>query len=59
MIPGAGQILGADSIPTLTIIFSRVMCVTTGADVSSVSSIEQSAMYFGRGKGRDYGPNCD
>jgi len=29
------QILGEDSIPTLTATFSRVMCVSTGADVSS------------------------
>jgi len=33
------------------------MRVSTGADVSSTSSIEQSAMYSGRGRGRgrDFG----
>ena len=36
------------------------MRVSTGADVSSTSSIEQSAMYSGRGKdrGRDFGGGC-
>ena len=38
-----GQILGGDSIPTLIAAFSRVMRVSTGADVSSTSSIDQSA----------------
>ena len=35
-----GQILGGDSIPTLTAIFSRVMRVSTGADVFSAPSNE-------------------
>ena len=51
------QLLGGDSILTLTITFSRVMRVSTGVDVISASSIDQSAMYFGRGigRGRDFG----
>jgi len=32
--------------------FSRVMWISTGVDGSSAPSIEQSAMIFGRGKGR-------
>ena len=47
--------LGGDSIPTLTATFSRVMHVSTGADVSSASSIDQSVMYSGRGRGRSRG----
>jgi len=47
-----GQILGGDSIPTLTATFSRVMQVSTGANVSSASSMDLSAMYSGRGRGR-------
>ena len=51
------QILRGDSIPTLTATFSRVMRVSTGADISSAPSIEQSAMISGRGigRGRDFG----
>jgi len=52
-----GQILGGDSILTLTATFSRVMRVSTRADVFSAPSIEQSAMVsgHGRGRGRDFG----
>jgi len=50
-----GQILEGDSIPTLTVTFSRVMRISIGADVSSTPSIEQSAMVSGRGRGR----GCD
>ena len=49
------QILGGDSISTLTATLSIVMHVSTGADVSSASSIDQSAMYSGRGRGRGHG----
>jgi len=52
-----GQILGGDSIFTLIATFSRVLRVSTGADVSSASSIDQSAMYSGRGRG--CGCGCD
>jgi len=38
------QILGGDSIHTLTATFSRVMRVSTGSDVSSAPSIEQPVM---------------
>ena len=48
-----GQILGGDNILTLTVTFSRVMRVSTGAAVSSAPSIEQSAMVSGCGCGRD------
>jgi len=48
-----GQILG-DKIPTLTAT-SRVMRVSTGSEVSSAPSIEQSVMIFGRGRGRAHG----
>jgi len=44
------QILGGDSILTLTVTFSRVMWVSTGSDVSSAPFIEQSAMISGRGR---------
>ena len=54
-----GHILRGDSIPTLTITFSRVMCVSTGANVSSASSIDQSFMYSRRGRGRDHGRGQD
>jgi len=47
-----GQILGGDSIPTLTATFSRVMRVSIGADVSSAHFIEQSVMVSGRGRDR-------
>ena len=46
------QILGEDSIPTLTPTFSRVMRVSTETDVSSAPSIEQSTMVSGRDRGR-------
>ena len=51
-----GQTLGGDSIPILTATFSRVMRVSTEADISSAPSIEQTAMIFGRGRsrGRDH-----
>jgi len=41
----------------LTFTFSRVMRLSTGADVSSAPSIEQSAMVSRRGRshGRDFG----
>jgi len=54
-----GQILGGDSIITLTVNFSRVMRISTRADVSYAPSIEQSVMIFGRGRGRDCGRGCD
>jgi len=44
----------------LTVTFSRVMRVSTGSEVSSAPSIEQSAMILGRsrvhgrGRGRDF-----
>ena len=47
-----GQILGGDSMPTLTTTFSRVMRVSSGADVSSASSSEHPAMISGRDRGR-------
>jgi len=51
-----GQILGGDSILMLTATFSRVMRVSTGSDVSSALSIEQSVMIsrHGRGRARDF-----
>ena len=49
------QILGGDSIHTLTATFSRVMRVSTRSDVSSAPSIEQSVMIFGRGIGHGHG----
>ena len=50
-----GQILRGHSIPFLTVTFSKVMHVSTGADMSPAPSIEQSAMIFerDRGRGRD------
>jgi len=51
------QILGEDNIPTLTATFSRVMCVSTDTDVSHASSIDQSAMYYGRSRG--HGRGCE
>ena len=60
-----GQILGGDNIHMLIAIFSKVMRVSTRADVSSASSIEQSAMYSrrgrggGRGRGREFGGGHD
>ena len=49
-----GQIFG-EYIPTLTVTFSRVLRVSTGADVSLAPSIEQSATVSecGRGCGCD------
>ena len=47
-----GQILGGDNISTLTFTFSRIMRVSTGADVTTAPSIEQSVMASGRGRGR-------
>ena len=49
-----GQILRGDDILTLTVTFSRVMCVSTVADVSPALSVEQSAMIFRRGRGHDH-----
>ena len=49
------QILGGDNIPTLTVNFSRVMRVTTGADVSPAPSVEQFTMVSRRGRGRSRG----
>jgi len=46
-----GQIL-RDNIPTLTATFSRFMRVSTGADIPSTPSIEQSAIVSGHGRGR-------
>jgi len=46
------QILGRDNIPTLTVTFFRVGCVSTGAAVTTAPSIEQSAMASTREKGR-------
>jgi len=54
-----GQILGGDSIPMLTATFSRVMRVSIRADVSCVSSIDQSVMYSRRGRGRVRGCGHD
>ena len=52
-----GQILGGDIIFTLTVTFYRVMRVSTGADISSAPTIEQSVKVSGRGRGqgRDFG----
>ena len=50
-----GQTLGGDSIFLLTVIFSRVMRVFTGADIFSAPSIKLSAMISGCGKGRGRG----
>jgi len=47
-----GQILRGDSILTLTVTFSKVMCVFTEADVSPAPFIEQSNMISGRGRDR-------
>jgi len=54
-----GQILGGDSILTLTAIFSRVTHVSTGADVSSTLSIDESTIYSIRGRGRGRGHDHD
>jgi len=50
-----GQILGGDSVPTLTTTFSRVMRASTKTNVFSAPFIEQSAIVFGRGRDRDFG----
>jgi len=50
-----GQIPRGGSILTLTATFSRVMRVSTGADVFSASSIDQSDMYSGRGRAFGHG----
>ena len=55
------QILRGDSILTLTITFSKVMCDSTGADVPHAPSIKQTVMVprrgrgCRRGRGRDFG----
>jgi len=54
-----GQILGGDSILTLTVTFSRVMRVSTGADIFSAHSIEQFVMVSGRDHGRGCGRDRD
>jgi len=54
-----GQILGGESIPTLTATFSRIMCVSTGLDVSHAPSVKQSFMIFRRGRGRGLDCNHD
>jgi len=47
--------MGGDNIPTLTATFSRVMHVSTGANVTTAPSIEQSIMTSGRGRGHGRG----
>ncbi|XP_020261846.1 uncharacterized protein LOC109837879 [Asparagus officinalis] len=58
-----GQILGGDTIPSLTATFSRVMQVSTGvsSDTSAPSppSVDQSAMFSSRGRGRGRGRGRD
>jgi len=60
-----GQILGGDSIPSLTVTFFRVMRIPTGADVSPAPFIEQPVIvsgrgrYRGRGSDRDFGGEYD
>ena len=51
-----GQILGENSILILTASLSKIMRVSTGSDISSASSIEQSVVISGcgRGHGRDF-----
>jgi len=51
-----GQIQGGDSILMLTATFSRIMRVSTGADVSPAPCVEQSTMVSGCdiGRGRDH-----
>jgi len=46
-----GQILEEDNIPTLTATFSKIMRVSTEADVSHAPSIESSVMVSGRSRG--------
>ena len=50
-----GQILRGDSILTLTTNFSRVMRVSTDADVFPAPSVEHSVMISRRGRGRSRG----
>ena len=57
--PGTSQILGGDNILTLTVTFSRVVRVSTGADVSPTPSIKQSVMVSGHGRGRGRGSDRD
>jgi len=54
-----GQILGGDSIPTMTTTFFRVMRMSSGADVSPVSFVEQSTMIYGRGRGHGRDSDSD
>ena len=54
-----GKILGGDSILTLIATFSRVMHVSIRTNVSSASSMDQSTLYSGRGRGRDRGRERD
>jgi len=56
-----GQMLEGDNIPTLTTTFSRVMCVSTGANLTTTPSIEQFAMASkcGRGSGRSRRRDCE
>ena len=49
-----GQVLGGDKNIILSVTFSRVMSISTRADVSTAPSIEQSIMASGRGKSRDF-----
>ena len=50
-----GQILGGDNISNLNATFSRVIRVSTGADVTTAPSVEQSVVTFECGRGRDCG----
>ena len=52
------QILKRDKILTLTVTFFRVMCISTGADVSPAPSIEPYTMMSGRDRG-DRNHICD
>ncbi|XP_020243477.1 uncharacterized protein LOC109821726 [Asparagus officinalis] len=58
-----GQILGGDTIPSLTATFFRVMQVSTGvtSDTTTPSppTMDQSAMFSNRGKGRGRGRGRD
>ena len=54
-----GQILGGKCIPTLTVIFSRVMWVSFWSEVSYAPSIEQSTMISSRDRGRSCGRGRD
>ncbi|XP_020260332.1 uncharacterized protein LOC109836748 isoform X2 [Asparagus officinalis] len=58
-----GQILGGDTIPSLTAIFFRVMQVSTGvtSDTTTPSppTMDQSVMFSNRGKGRGRGRGRD